>query len=190
MPINNIPKVYLLKRPFDFSLALIGLTLIFPIWSLIVFLVWLEGDRPIFYVQERVGKNGALFKTVKFRTMGYRKKSSILAKFLRTTALDELPQLINIIKGQMSFVGPRPLIPQELQISEEFKLRSAVLPGLTGLAQVLVAKDAPVLEKLNYDIVYIKNQNIALDILLILRSFGISLNRKWDTLNNGLKMNL
>jgi len=185
---NNIPKVYLLKRPFDFSLALIGLTLTFPIWSLIIFLIWLENGRPVFYIQERVGLESRIFKMMKFRTMGYRKKSSRLAKFLRTTALDEFPQLMNIIKGQMSFVGPRPLIPQEIQINEEFKLRSAVLPGLTGLAQVLVAKDAPVLEKLNYDILYIKNKNIVLDTLLILKSFGISLNRKWDTLNNFLYM--
>jgi len=190
MPTDNIAKVYLLKRPFDFSLALIGLTLTFPIWSLIVLLVWLEGGRSIFYVQERVGRNSVLFKAIKFRTMGYRKNMSRLAKFLRATALDELPQLINIIKGEMSFVGPRPLIPQEIRVNEEFKLRSAVLPGLTGSAQVLVAKDAPVLEKLNYDIAYIKKQNIALDILLILKSFGISLNRKWDIINNGLKMNL
>ena len=82
------------------------------------------------------------------------------------------------------------MISREIQISEEFELRSTVLPGLTGLAQVSASKDAPVLEKFNYDILYIKNQNIALDILLILKSFGNSLNGKWDIINSGLKIKL
>lgn len=175
------------KRTFDISLSCIGLFLSVPLWILFSFAIWVEGGRPIFYIQVRVGKDNRLFEAIKFRTMGYKKKYSRLSGLLRTTALDELPQLINIIKGQMSFVGPRPLIPQEIQMTKGFNLRSTVPPGLTGLAQVLASKDAPISEKFNYDISYIKNQNIGLDILLILKSFKISLTRKWDVINNGLK---
>jgi lipopolysaccharide/colanic/teichoic acid biosynthesis glycosyltransferase len=116
--------------------------------------------------------------------MGYRnEKCSRIAIFLRRTALDELPQIINIVKGEMSFVGPRPLVPQELYACAELKMRSRVLPGLTGLAQLLAAKDSPVSEKFKYDISYIESQSIFLDIMLILRSFGISLGGKWDRMN-------
>jgi len=190
MPENDMLNTRVLKRSLDFFLALIGLTLAFPIWLLIILLIWLENGRPIFYIQERVGKDSKLFKAIKFRTMNYRRGNSRLASLLRKTALDELPQLINIIKGDMSFVGPRPLIPKEMKMCNELNLRLSVLPGLTGLAQILAAKDAPVLKKFNYDIFYIKNQNIALDILLILKSVGISLNRKWDIINSGLKIKL
>ena len=103
-----------------------------------------------------------------------------MAKLLRRTALDESPQLINIIRGQMSFVGPRPLIPQEVNLCENQHLRCSVNPGLTGIAQLMAEKDAPVAEKLKYDLWYIEHQNIWLDIRLILKSFWMSLNRKWD----------
>lgn len=170
----------MLKRAFDIFLSFLGLFFSLPLWILFSFAIYLKDGRPIFYLQERIGKDSKIFKAIKFRTLGYREESSVLAKFLRTTALDELPQLINILKGEMSFVGPRPLIPQELQMYKELNLRATVRPGLTGMAQVLAFKDAPVLEKFKYDIWYIKNQNIALDISLILKSFWLSLRKRWD----------
>lgn len=180
-------KYSIIKRASDISLSYIGLFFSLPFWVLLSFVIWLEDGRPIFYIQERVGKDNRLFKAIKFRTMHYGKGNSRLACLLRKTALDELPQVINIIKGEMSFVGPRPLIPQEIKMCDELNLRLSVLPGLTGLAQIFAAKDAPVLKKFNYDIFYIKKQNIVLDILLILKSFSISLSRKWDNIRNGSK---
>ena len=94
-----------------------------------------------------MGKGGKLFKAIKFRTMGYKNQQARLAAFLRKSALDELPQLINIAKGEMSFVGPRPLIPQEVEPAGDTALRLSVLPGLTGVAQLMASKNAPFPEK-------------------------------------------
>lgn len=171
---------YFLKRPFDFCLALVGLALSLPLWILIIFFIWLEDSRPIFYIQERVGLKGNMFKIIKFRTMGYKENNPCFAGLLRVTALDELPQLVNILKGEMSFVGPRPLIPQELKLQAETIDRSAIRPGLTGVAQLWTSKNASVSKKAEYDSWYMKNQSIGLDVAIILRSFWVSLSRKWD----------
>jgi len=176
-------KGYRLKRTFDFCLALSGLVLSFPLWCLICLFIWLEDRGNVFYIQERVGLEGKIFKLLKFRTMGYRKENSPLARILRTTALDELPQLVNILRGEMSFVGPRPLVPQELCLQIDFPDRASVRPGLTGVAQLLVSKNASILEKAKYDSWYAQKQSFSLDILLILRSFWVSLSRKWDKLS-------
>ncbi len=170
----------MVKRIFDIFLSYIGLFFLFPWWIIFAFAIWLEDGLPIFYIQERVGKKARIFRTIKFRTMYYRKQSSVIAKFLRNSALDESPQLINIMKGEMSFVGPRPLIPQEINLGENLDLRSSICPGLTGIAQVVAPKDAPLAEKLKYDLWYIENQSLFLDMLLILKSFWVSLNRRWD----------
>jgi undecaprenyl phosphate N,N'-diacetylbacillosamine 1-phosphate transferase len=174
-----------LKRPFDFTLALLAMFVFSPVWVLVILAIWLEDGRPVFYIQERVGKDCHIFKAIKFRTMGYKKSSSKFANFLRSTALDELPQILNILKGQMSFVGPRPLVQQELCVCEELKARTAVLPGLTGLAQLHASKDSPVMEKFQYDIAYIERQNILLDMALILKSVAVSISRRWDRLSKG-----
>jgi len=168
------------KRIFDLILSYIGLFFLFPLWIIFAFAIWLEDGLPVFYIQHRVGKKNRYFQTIKFRTMHYKKQSSHLARFLRNTALDESPQLINILKGEMSFVGPRPLIPQEVSLGDSLDLRFSIAPGLTGAAQVVAAKNAPVTEKLKYDLWYIKNQSLWLDILLILKSFWMSLNKRWD----------
>lgn len=174
----------MVKRIFDIFLSYIGLFFLFPWWIIFAFAIWLEDGLPIFYIQERVGKKARIFRAIKFRTMYYRKQSSAIAKFLRNSALDESPQLINIMKGEMSFVGPRPLIPQEINLGDNLDLRSSIPPGLTGIAQVAAPKDAPLTEKLKYDIWYIENQSILLDMLLILRSFWMSLNKRWDITKN------
>jgi lipopolysaccharide/colanic/teichoic acid biosynthesis glycosyltransferase len=173
----------MLKRIFDLALSYIGLFFLFPLWIIFAFAIWLEDGLPIFYIQHRVGKKNRRFQTIKFRTMYYKKQSSAIAKFLRNTALDESPQLINIMKGEMSFVGPRPLIPQEIGLGENLHLRSRICPGLTGVAQVVAAKDAPITEKLKYDLWYIENQTIWLDIRLILKSFWMSFNKRWDIIS-------
>lgn len=195
-----------LKRLFDFGLALIGLVVSFPLWVLIGFLIWLEDGKSIFYIQERVGKNARVFKGIKFRSMkpdaekdvGPRQakendpRVTTIGRFLRKTAMDELPQLINIVKGDMSFVGPRALRPLEVELAATaelksifqipgFNKRSSVKPGLTGAAQVFASRSLPREEKFRYDLWYIDNLSFWLDIKLIVKSILITLKARWDT---------
>jgi len=170
-----------MKRIFDFSLALIGLFISLPFWFIFSFSLWLKDGRPIFYIQERVGLGGGVFKLIKFCTMDpENRERSKFANFLRKTALDELPQLINILKGEMSFVGPRPLVSEEIKENQAVNFRSMIRPGLTGTAQISVSRDYPILEKLKYDLWYIENQSLWLDIRIIVLSLLRSLGLKWD----------
>ena len=193
-----------MKRVFDFSLALIGLFISMPLWFLFAWAIFIEDGWPIFYTQERVGKYGKIFNGWKFRSMIKDAEKGLgavqakendprvteVGRFLRKTAMDELPQLLNIAKGDMSFVGPRALRPKEIENKQQggshpdaalFDLRNKVRPGLTGVAQVFAPRDIPRSQKLKYDLWYIDNQSFLLDIKLILSSFWITLNKKWDT---------
>jgi lipopolysaccharide/colanic/teichoic acid biosynthesis glycosyltransferase len=178
-------KSYFLKRPLDLLLATLGIFFFLPSWCLIIILIWLETENGIFYIQERLGQNNRTFKTLKFCTIYKDKENnrsiSRLGNFLRRTALDESLQLFNILKKEMSFVGPRPLIPEEMVGYPEIKERLEIRPGLTGLAQVAISKDSQILEKLKYDLWYIKNQNLFLDLKIIFVSIIISLMGKWET---------
>ncbi len=191
-------KVPFLKRPFDFLLSLIGLVVSFPLWIIIGLAIWLEDGRPIFYSQTRLGKNGREFRLLKFRSMikdaeqqtgpvwANREDHRItkVGRFIRSTALDELPQLLNILKGDMSFVGPRAERPEITdEVTKEipgFKTRLLIRPGLTGIAQVYGNYNTPPRNKLRYDLLYIKNQSFLLDIKLILISFWITFTFKWS----------
>ncbi len=168
------------KRIFDFILSFCGLIISLPLFILIIFFVWLEDGRPVFYIQERVGKDAKIFKLLKFRTLNENNEIPVFMRLLRQTALDELPQLINILKGQMSFVGPRPLIPNELSSTEKALARLKIKPGLTGMAQVFTSKNATLEEKLDYDLLYGKTQSLWLDFQLILKSFANTVAGKWD----------
>lgn len=194
-----------MKRLFDILLSLFGLGISLPLWVISALLIWLSDGGPIFYVQERAGKHGRIFKGLKFRSMTECAEADIgprqaqendaritrIGILLRATAMDELPQLINILKGDMSFVGPRALVPVEIDKSdgrprgvwefEGFKERSSVRPGLTGLAQVLAPRDIERAEKFKYDIWYVRNQSLWLDIKIMLVSFMISIIGKWET---------
>jgi len=194
----------MLKRSFDFMLSLTGLIISSPLWILISLAIFLKDGFPIFYLQERIGKNGKIFRAVKFRSMikdAEKKTGPIQAKendsrvtqmgiLLRHTAMDELPQLINILKGEMSFVGPRALRPQEREIQGEsvksifdypdFKERSKVRPGLTGIAQVFAPRNIDREHKFKYDLWYIRNQSFLLDIYIIILSFLITFEGKWE----------
>jgi len=197
-----------LKRAFDIFLSFIGLVLSSPLWLIFSLIIWLEDRGPIFYYQERVGKEGKIFKGVKFRSMipdaekdcgplqakENDPRITWVGKFLRAAAMDELPQLLNILKGDMSFVGPRALRPAEIEVRKSpknnpgneiesfpnFKLRSSVRPGLTGIAQIYAPRDITRRNKFRYDILYIKKQSLWLDIKLIFLSFWITLKRKWE----------
>ncbi len=154
-------RLLFLKRPLDIALSLFGLIISLPLWLIIAIIIWMEDGRPIFYSQRRVGKDGKVFTVLKFRTMikGAEKytgpvwasendpRVTKVGRILRATAMDELTQLLNILKGDMSFVGPRPerpeLVEKFLKEFPDFKKRFAVKPGLTGLAQVYGQYDTP-----------------------------------------------
>ena len=137
-----------MKRTFDFCCAILALLLLLPIMVLVSLLIRIKLGSPVFFVQERPGLNGKVFRMFKFRTMRNDKNSknellsdsermTSLGTFIRSTSLDELPGLINIIKGDMSIVGPRPLLIEYMPLySERQRRRHSVRPGLTGWAQV------------------------------------------------------
>jgi lipopolysaccharide/colanic/teichoic acid biosynthesis glycosyltransferase len=195
----DIPKEPFLKRPVDIVLSLIGIIVSFPLWILICILIWLEDRGPVFYSQLRVGKNGRIFKVRKFRSMikdAEKHSGAVWAsendprvtkvgRILRATAMDELGQLLSIIKGDMSFVGPRPERPELVEkFRKEIKnydLRHRVKPGLTGVAQIYGKYDTPPNHKLKYDILYIRNQSFWLDLKLIFLSFWITFRGKWES---------
>lgn len=199
-------RKHFLKRPFDIILSCIGLFISLPLWLIISLCIKLEDRGPIFYLQERVGKGGKVFKAIKFRSMiegaeegigplqakGNDPRTTKIGKILRATAMDELPQLVNILKGDMSFVGPRALRPKEIEVNPKsnwkhmedipgYGIRSKVRPGLTGVAQVYAPRNIDRHNKFRYDIIYLKNMGFFLDLKLILLSFWITLRGKWES---------
>jgi len=199
-------KEPLLKRPIDFLLSTLMLALCMPLSLLIAIAIRLEDGGPVFFRQERWGWGGLPFRVYKFRTMvpdadqkyglkEAREKDHRITKMgrlLRASGLDELPQLINICKGEMSFVGPRALAVGELvadgngghQSYEHvpgFRERLAVRPGLTSLATIFIPKDSTRRRKFRYDLLYIRRLSVRLDLYLIALSFWISFRGKWET---------
>jgi lipopolysaccharide/colanic/teichoic acid biosynthesis glycosyltransferase len=195
----------MLKRCFDASLAGLGLVLSAPLWGVIAAAIKLEDGGPIFFRQERVGLGGRTFDALKFRSMRPDAESMTgaiqasendprvtgIGRLMRATAMDELPQLWNILRGDMSFVGPRALRPGEIEAGSNggltrledvpgFERRITVRPGLTGLAQIYAPRDVPRRQKFRYDRVYVNRHSLALDLRLILVSFWISLLGTWE----------
>jgi lipopolysaccharide/colanic/teichoic acid biosynthesis glycosyltransferase len=193
------------KRVFDVVLAGGGLALSWPLWMLIAMLVKLEDGGPVFYTQPRVGRDGVRFRNWKFRSMrpdadarfGPRQAAAgdarvtRIGRVLRSTAMDELPQLWNILRGDMSFVGPRALVPDEIEVGGTgasvpletiagYQARHRVRPGLTGIAQIYADRDIPRRHKFRYDLLYIRRRSLALDLRLIALSFWITLRGAWE----------
>ncbi|WP_294363461.1 sugar transferase [uncultured Clostridium sp.] len=168
-----------LKRSFDFICALIALILLFPILIIIAILIRIKLGSPIFFLQERVGKDNKVFKIIKFRTMRdiRDKNGNLLAdeermtsfgKTMRSLSIDELPELINILKGDMSIVGPRPLLVQYLPLYNDEQIkRHNTLPGLTGWAQINGRNNLSWNEKFDLDLWYVKNRSFKLDLKII-----------------------
>jgi lipopolysaccharide/colanic/teichoic acid biosynthesis glycosyltransferase len=192
------------KRAFDLLLASFGLVVSAPVWLLASLLIWIEDPGPLLFVKNSVGKGGANFRQFKLRTMvreaeqatgpvlstGYEDERALrVGRLLRKTALDELPQLINILKGEMSFVGPRPqrtvLVRGYLEHMPEYAERHAVLPGLAGLAQVAGDYYLTPRQKLRYDRLYIRCRGLGFDIQLILLAFAIAFWFRWRKDWNG-----
>jgi lipopolysaccharide/colanic/teichoic acid biosynthesis glycosyltransferase len=195
----------MLKRTFDAALAGSGLIASAPLWAIIAAAIRLEDGGSIFYRQERVGLGGRPFVALKFRSMRpdaeattgavqaveHDPRVTRVGRVLRATAMDELPQLWNILRGDMSFVGPRALRPGEIETTangrmtrleevDGFEHRVRVRPGLTGLAQVYAARDVPRRQKFRYDRVYVDRRTWWLDLRLILLSFWISVQGTWE----------
>lgn len=177
---NVLKNIYLVfKRILDILFALIILVILFIPLSVVAIAIKLEDGGPIFYTQDRVGKNLKPFKIYKFRSMKTGRKElksdltheemvTNVGKFIRKTSIDELPQLLNILKGEMSFIGPRPWIPEYyVWFSEEQKRRSSVLPGISGLAQIKGRNGINIFKKINYDLEYVDNISLWMDLKCI-----------------------
>ena len=193
------------KRVLDLLLSGAGLIVSAPLWAIIAVAIKLEDGGPIFYSQPRVGTGGRAFEAMKFRSMVPNAEQGVgpvqaiaddprvtrTGRLMRTTALDELPQLWNIFRGDMSFVGPRALRPEEIEVDAMgarvpleaipgFAERITVPPGLTGIAQIYARRDVSRRQKFRFDRLYIRRQSLLLDVRLILVSFWITLRGTWE----------
>jgi lipopolysaccharide/colanic/teichoic acid biosynthesis glycosyltransferase len=195
------PREPRFKRPFDATLAGLGLLLSAPLWGLIAMAIKLEDGGPVFFRQERWGRGQQPMRVHKFRTMRPTADRTLQAteddpritrvgRVLRATALDEMPQLLNIVTGEMSFVGPRALPINERQVQETaevpdeqipgFAERLRVRPGLTGIAQIWAPRDVPRRQKFRYDLLYLKKQRFWLDLKLLALSVWITVRGRWE----------
>lgn len=201
-PIHVVTGVYpMMKRGLDVIAAFFGLVVSLPLWIIISAAIKLEDGGPVFYYKICRTLGGHVFKQLKFRSMipdAEKKTGPVLAKanderitrvgkILRKTAMDELPQLVNILMGDMSFVGPRPqrevLVKDYVRKISHYDERHRVRPGLTGLAQVYGRYFTPPRQKLRFDLLYVKKINFLLDFKLVFLSFMITFKAKWDSLD-------
>ena len=194
-----------LKRAFDAALAAAGLIASAPLWALFAAAIKMEDGGPVFFRQERVGLGGRSFMVLKFRSMRPDGEAGVgaiqaiehdprvtrIGRIMRATAMDELPQLWNILRGDMSFVGPRALRPGEIEVGRNgrferledvpgYAMRISVRPGLTGIAQVYAPRDVARRQKFRYDRIYVRRRSWWLDVRLILVSFWISVQGTWE----------
>lgn len=172
------------KRCIDFLLALLTMPVVLPVCGIVAILVRTKLGSPVVFTQQRPGKNGEIFSIYKFRTMTDERDANgtllpddvrltSFGKALRATSLDELPELFNILKGDMSFVGPRPLLVDYLpRYNERQRRRHEVRPGLTGLAQINGRNSITWEEKFEYDVEYVDSVSFALDCRIFLQTIG------------------
>jgi lipopolysaccharide/colanic/teichoic acid biosynthesis glycosyltransferase len=193
------------KRALDVTLATTGLVVSAPLWPIIAAAIKIDSRGPVFYAQRRVGEGGRPFTVVKFRSMipdaerdvgplqmrAVDPRVTRVGRLLRTTAMDELPQLVSIVRGEMSFVGPRALRPEEIDADRAsapvplaaipgFRQRCTVPPGLTGIAQIYAPRDLSRRQKFRFDLIYIRRRSFVLDLRLILLSFWITVRGTWE----------
>lgn len=173
---------YFFKRIIDFILALIGLIVLCPIFLIITIFLYFANDGKPFFFQMRPGKNGKVFKIVKFKTMNDKKDNNgnllsdeirltRVGSFVRKTSLDEIPQLVNVLKGDMSLIGPRPLLTNYMHLYNDFQnRRHEVKPGITGWAQVNGRNAISWDKKFEYDVWYVDHISFLLDCKIILKT--------------------
>ena len=192
---SNMYKKFF-KRFFDLLFAFVGVIIISPLFVILFLILYIVNQRAgVFFTQKRPGKNGKIFSVVKFKTMTDEKdkdgnllpdiqRLTKIGKFIRSTSLDEIPQLINVLNGDMSLIGPRPLLVQYLPLYSSVQARRhEVRPGITGWAQVNGRNAISWEQKFNYDVWYVDNISLKLDIkiifltlLKVLKSEGINQN--------------
>ena len=180
----------MLKRIIDFFIALLALFLLSPIFILVAYFVYKKLGPPIFFYQERPGKNGKLFKMMKFRSMRNvcdesgnplpdDQRITPFGQKLRATSLDEMPQLINVLKGDMSVVGPRPQLPEFVEHYTSHQMRRhEVKPGMTGLAQVSGRNNLSWEEKFDLDVEYVEKQSILFDFKIMFKTVKVMLKKE------------
>lgn len=180
----------LVKRALDILIAGLALILTSPIQLVVALLVRINLGSPVLFKQERPGRSGRMFKMYKFRTMrditedlvSDEDRITPFGSWLRSTSLDELPELLNVLKGDMSIVGPRPLLPEYLPLyTTRQARRHEVRPGVTGLAQVKGRNAMPWAERLAWDVRYVENRSFALDCRIVLDTFKVVLKREGIT---------
>lgn len=172
------------KRIIDFIIALVGILFLSPIFIIVLILLAFYNNGKPFFFQKRPGKNEKIFKVIKFKTMNDKKgkKGELLpdenrltpvGKFIRKTSLDEIPQLFNVLKGDMSLIGPRPLLVEYLPLyNSEQKKRHTIKPGITGWAQVNGRNAISWKKKIEYDVWYVENISFILDVKIILKTIS------------------
>ncbi|UPT72348.1 MAG: sugar transferase [Flavobacterium sp. JAD_PAG50586_2] len=170
------------KPTIDFLSSIVGLILFLPLFIVVTILLIFANNGKPFFFQSRPGKNGKIFKIMKFKTMNDRKDAdgrllpdaqrlTTIGKFVRKTSLDELPQLLNVVKGDMSLIGPRPLLTNYLHLYNEFQnRRHEIKPGITGWAQVNGRNAISWDKKFEYDVWYVDNVSFLLDIKIIFKT--------------------
>ena len=178
------------KRLADFFLALVSLIILFPLFIIVTILVKYDSRGAVFFKQERIGKDGKPFYPFKFRTMvegavnkglGFTvsqndERITSIGKFLRKWGIDELPQLINVLKGEMSLVGPRPTLRYQVEKYNDFqKKRLQVLPGLAGWAMIHGRNSLSWEERIAYDVWYVEHWSLWLDVIIIIKMFYVIL---------------
>lgn len=187
-----------LKSTFDFLAALFGLLLLSPIFIIVIISLFYANQGKPFFFQLRPGKNGQLFKIIKFKTMNDKKdregnllpdanRLTKIGQLVRKTSLDELPQLINVLKGDMSLIGPRPLLPEYLPLyNETQKRRHQVKPGITGWAQVNGRNAISWQQKFEYDVRYLDNMSFVLDCKIVFLTIKKVFKREGITAENSV----
>lgn len=174
---------HFLKRLIDFCIAFVALSILFlPLSFIAVWLHFANKGAGVFFTQSRPGKDGKIFKVIKFKTMTDERdcegnllpdaeRLTNVGKFIRSTSIDELPQLINVLKGDMALIGPRPLLPQYLPLySKEQARRHEVRPGITGWAQVNGRNNISWKQKFEYDVYYVDHISLMMDIKVFIRT--------------------
>ena len=188
----------IIKRFLDFSIALIGLVLILPLFILVIVGLFFANQGKPFFFQLRPGKNGKIFKIIKFKTMNDKKDNegnllpdanrlTKMGTFVRKTSLDEIPQLLNVLKGEMSLIGPRPLLPEYLPLyNESQRRRHEVKPGITGWAQVNGRNAISWAQKFEYDVWYVENVSFLLDLKILYQTIKKVFKREGITAENSV----